>query len=186
MVSKQLIYGHTVNGLGFRVCQMMDKKWGYYNMFKLTRSDGDLLEIMTKTENQVITHAVLKRPAQIMAPCPQKHIPDVYVRYGRWLYVNVFERIVNVLQGTYVYVGESMCISLHIYICMYIMFIHNYKLFIYIYIYIQITCVYYIVISYIYIYASLYARINVCTYPPEATGHAPRRHANPLHSGLLR
>lgn len=52
-------------------------------MFKLTRSDGDLLEIMTKTENQVITHAVLKRPAQIMAPCPQKHIPDVYVRYGR-------------------------------------------------------------------------------------------------------
>lgn len=29
-------------------------------MFKLTRSDGDLLEIMTKTENQVTTHAVLK------------------------------------------------------------------------------------------------------------------------------
>ena len=102
--------------------------------------------------------------------------------------MNVFERIVNVLQGTYVYVGESMCISLHIYICMHIMFIHNYKLFIYIYIYIYTNnmCILYSYKLYIYIYASLYARINVCTYPPEATGHAPRRHANPLHSGLLR
>lgn len=156
---------------------------------------------MTKTENQVTTHAVLKRPAQIMAPCPQKHrskpIHDSGCVCKVWVVIvceclrTYCERIAR-----YVCVCRWKYVHIIAYLYMYIMFIHNYKLFIYTHtynIYTNNLCIYsYIYILqlyniYIYImYASLYARINVCTYPPEATGHAPRRHANPLHSGLLR